>query len=148
MDVSKLRDWKPSTLPKGRYLLEVKFANEFESSSANENGEYTTGIRFRLKVVGPENALKDNGESAIGYEFDDSLINSKPSSSVKAKEFLDGRIAHRLDACFGKDYPDNIAAEDWVGRQFWADCKKKFDEFKGEDVPDISKVYPLGRFSL
>jgi len=101
MDVSKLRGWKPSTLPKGRYLVEVKYANDFESPNANENGEYTTGTRFRLKVVGPENALKDNGESAIGYEFDDALINSKPSSSVKAKEFLDGRLAHRLEACFG-----------------------------------------------
>lgn len=148
MDVSKLHGWKPSTLPKGRYLLEVKGASDFESASANENGEFTRGTRFRMSVVGPESALKDNGESAIGYEFDDSLIEPKATSSTKAREFLEGRIAHRLEACFGAEFPDKIEGADWIGRQFWADCKKKFDAYRGEDVPDITKVYPLSRFSV
>jgi len=147
MDVSALKGWKPATLPRSRVMLEVVNAFDFSSNNPDDSGAYTTGTRFRFKVTGPFNAILDNGEPAIGYQFDDALILPKPNATAKAKDFMNGRLHQRIVACFGEDFPEEITASDWVGKQFWADVRKKFDTYKGEDVPEIVKAYPLSRFS-
>lgn len=146
MDVSGLKGWKPATLPRTRVMLEIISAFDFTSANPDDSGAYTTGTKFRLRVTGPGSALLDNGEPAMGYQFDDALIAPKPTSTAKAKDFLNGRLHQRIVACFGEDFPENIVAADWVGRQFWADVRKKFDTYKGEDVPEIVKAYPLSKF--
>ena len=138
MDTSKYVSWTPACLPKGEYELRVVFAEAFQGSKADDNGEFTTGTKFQYEVMGPATAVLSNGMSAIGYKFDELLQEPKASASPKFVEMCNGWWHAQLKAIFGDNIPNIVQPEDYIDRLFKAGCKPDWDDYKQADLPKIT----------
>lgn len=138
MDTTGYKAWTPPVLTKGKYELKVNFVENFQGKNADENGEVSTGMKFRYEVVGPADAVLSSGSSAVGYQFSELLLEPKRSSSQKYIDMCNQKWHAQLSAIFGDDIPTTVEPEDFMDRIFVATCKPKWSDFDQCEMPEIS----------
>jgi hypothetical protein len=143
LDVSDLRGFKAPMPTKGEYDLEIVDAREFVGKKEDENGEVTTGVSFKLKIVGPDFAQLTTGEPAVGFTFENALMLPRKSLLQKNPQVA-GRMkkefASRLEACFGNEFPGTVEPSDWAARQFRGELYVSWDDYAKDDVVRIGSV--------
>lgn len=137
MNTSQYREWTPPCPVQGMYDLKVNFAENFRGSNPDDNGEVSVGMKFRYDIVGPHDAVLDNGESAIGFQFEELLLEPKQSSSPKYKEMCMRKWNAQLKSIFGDMVPDNVSPEDFFDKIFTASAKPKWSDFNQANVPEL-----------
>jgi hypothetical protein len=143
MDVSDLKSWVPATLVRANYHVKIKKASAMEGSNPDDAGKLSTGLKLVYQVLGPETEQLTNGASCLGFSFDENLWRPRASASPKGIDMMNGRIKNRIVAAFGKDFPAQIEPTDWENKEFMVSVKSQFDEFRGQDVPVISRAWAL-----
>ncbi len=144
MDTQQYANWQAPCPVAGKYEIKVEFAENWVGTNPDANGEVSTGMKFIYEIVGPPEAMMDNKTSAIGYKFDELLLEPKQSSSAKYVEMCSQKWNHQLHACFGDQIPATVLPEDFLDRVFVATAKPKFDDFKQKNIPNLGWRGPLG----
>lgn len=154
LDISKVKNYKAPLPAKGKVILEIVDLKMFESKNANEVGEKTQGLDYRLKIVGPDEAIMDNGDSAIGYTFFDRMMLPTQTTEAKSPQWSSkqkARFSKRLDAIYGKggapDDLDNSVLKERVGVQFQAAISTGWDDFADDYIVKIGDCKAIGEES-
>lgn len=106
IDASRFKGYKAPLPAKGKVILKIDKIETVEGKDPDDNGEISTGFHPTYVIVNPEDAIMDDGSSALGWKFDERLW--IPRQSWKDKDPAgaarqESKIASRLRAWFGSD---------------------------------------------
>ena len=147
LNTEGLADFKAPILPKGKYEVEVMSGRDVEGSSVDENGEKSQGWGLRVQVVGPEDATLSDGNSAIGFTFEqriwfprEMLKKNKPQAAARMTK----ACIEFMKAAFGEIPAGDVHGKDFEHQRFCVRGKSKYDDFAKEDLFEIEEAMPLG----
>lgn len=148
LNVANLKGFKAALPVRGTVELEIVQGRDF-TGKEDADGEKSRGYALKYRITGPDFATMTDGNSAIGYEFEEivtlpraALIAEKP----KAAEGMNKRVINRITAAFGEDFPDEISGTSFTGKNVKAEIYTQFDSFAGEEIVKIDHLLPVVPF--
>lgn len=147
LNTEGLAEFKAPILPKGKYEVEVMSGRDVEGNSVDDNNEKSSGWGFRLQVVGPEDATLSDGNSALGFTFEqrvwfprEALKKNKPQAAARMTK----SCIEFMKAAFGEIPAGDCHGKDFEHSRFMVRGRSKYDAYNKEDLFEVEEAMPLG----
>ena len=144
INTSDLKGFKVPLPVRGTVQLRIVKGRDVEGTNPDANGEKSKGLGFKYEITGPAEAMMTDGNSAIGYQFEESVWlprDTLKASNPQVASRMKADFAARLDAAFGDDVPGEVSGPDFDGREIVAEIYTQFDDYAGAEVVKVRKVF-------
>lgn len=142
MDVGNLRGFKTPLPVKGIVDLEITQGRDF-TGKEDSNGEKSRGYSLKYRITGPDYAVMNDGNSAIGFEFEElvtlpreTLERENPTAAARMKK----RVLNRIEGAFGEDFPSELNGTMFTGKRVKGEIYTSWDDYAGDTIVKLDHL--------